>query len=240
MKMMLTPWALRSAITPISRSVSERVREEVGSSMMTSRASSDSALAISSSWRWASDRSATGVSGLKSAPTRSQQAADLLAELAAVDQPERSAIARLAADEDIGRGVQIVEEVQLLMHEGDAAGHGLADAEGGMLLAVEADLAGAGLDHPAQDLHQRALAGAVLADEADDLAPADGEADLIQSDDARIGLGDSIEFEEMIGHASMRAGAIRRRRRPLVLSGLGYLPVRASAPPRRHRHWTGR
>ena len=177
MKMMLTPWALRSAITPISRSVSDKVREEVGSSMMTSRASSDSALAISRSWRWASDRSATGVSGLKSAPTRCQQPRTCSRSLRAVDQPERPAIARLAADEDIGRGVQIVEEVQLLMHEGDAAGHGLADAEGGMLLAVQADAAGAGLHHPAQHLHQRALAGAVLADEADDLAPPDGEAD---------------------------------------------------------------
>src|SRR6185369_7204117 len=148
--------------------------------------------------------------------------ADLLAELPPVDQPQRPAIARLAADEDIGRRIQIVEEVQLLMHEGDAAGHGLADAEGRMLLAVQADPAGAGLDHPAQHLHEGALAGAVLADEPDDLAPPDGEADRIQGDDARIGLGYVDEFEEMIGHGPVRAGAVTEPRRPLDL-GAGLL-----------------
>jgi hypothetical protein len=49
MKMTLTPFALRSAMTERRRCVSETVRLEVGSSMMTMRASSDSALTISRS-----------------------------------------------------------------------------------------------------------------------------------------------------------------------------------------------
>ena len=73
MKMTLTPSAFRPAITCIRRSVSVSVRLEVGSSMMTSREFSDSALTISSSWRCAIDMSATGVSGLKSTSRRSQQ-----------------------------------------------------------------------------------------------------------------------------------------------------------------------
>ncbi len=68
--MTLTLLAFRSAITPSRRAVSLAVRLEVGSSMMTSRASSDSALAISTSWRCARDRFATGVAGPKSAPRR--------------------------------------------------------------------------------------------------------------------------------------------------------------------------
>jgi len=51
MKITATPPALSSAITFRRRAVSEAVRLEVGSSMMTMRASSDSALAISTSWR---------------------------------------------------------------------------------------------------------------------------------------------------------------------------------------------
>ena len=70
MKITATPPALSSAITFRSRAVSVAVRLEVGSSMMTMRASSDSALMISTSWRWASDRSATGVSASKSQPSR--------------------------------------------------------------------------------------------------------------------------------------------------------------------------
>ena len=65
--------ALSSAMTFKSRAVSEAVRLEVGSSMMTMRASSDSALAISTSWRWASDSSATGVSASKSTAEPAQQ-----------------------------------------------------------------------------------------------------------------------------------------------------------------------
>ena len=70
MKITATPLALSSAITFRRRAVSEAVRLDVGSSMMTMRASSDSALMISTSWRWASERSATGVSASKSQPSR--------------------------------------------------------------------------------------------------------------------------------------------------------------------------
>ena len=72
MKMVLTPSRRRSAITISSRSVSEMVRLEVGSSMITSRLSSERALAISSSCRCASDRRATGASGAKSTPRRAK------------------------------------------------------------------------------------------------------------------------------------------------------------------------
>ena len=65
----------------------------------------------------------------------------------------------LAAD------VEIVEEVELLMDEGDARRHGVGDGERGVLDAVDADRAGARRDDAAQDLHQRRLAGAVLADQ---------------------------------------------------------------------------
>ena len=51
-----------------------------------------------------------------------QQRRDARAQRLAVDQPQRPAPARLAADEDIGGDVEIVEQVEFLMDEGDAGG----------------------------------------------------------------------------------------------------------------------
>ncbi len=72
MKMTLTPLAFKSAMTRINRSVSDSVRLEVGSSMITRREFKDRALAISSNWRCAIDSSDTGESGVKSTPSASR------------------------------------------------------------------------------------------------------------------------------------------------------------------------
>ena len=168
-----TPPALSSAMTFRSRAVSVAVRLEVGSSMMTMRASSDSALAISTSWRWASERSATGVSASKSTPSRSSSGVTCALDRRPVDQLQRPAQDRLAPDHHVGRHVEIVEEVELLVHEGDAGRHGAGDRERAVLGAVDADRAFARLDDAAQDLHQGRLAGAVLADQRQHLAALD-------------------------------------------------------------------
>ena len=51
--------------------------------------------------------------------------------------------------------------------------------------AVEQDLAGVGPVQPGEDVHQRALAGAVLAEQGVDLARAQVEVDVVVGDDAR-------------------------------------------------------
>ena len=126
------------------------VRLEVGSSMMTRRALSDSALAISTSCIWASDRSATGVSGAKSAPSWSSSGCARRRERSrrrpAAAKP---AVQRLAADEDIGGDVEIVEEVEFLVDEGDAGAHRSADGERARRsIAVELDRAAIGATTP--------------------------------------------------------------------------------------------
>ena len=55
-------------------------------------------------------------------------------------------------------------------------------------LAVEENLPGVGLMHPGDDLGERRLAGAVLADEAADAAGRDGEVDAAQRADRREAL----------------------------------------------------
>ena len=61
--------------------------------------------------------------------------------------------------------------------------------------AVEADLAGVGLVDAGKDLHQRGLAGAVLADERDDLAARDLEVHLVESEDAGKTFGDRSHLQ---------------------------------------------
>ena len=62
---------------------------------------------------------------------------------------------------------------------------GVGRAGDGDRHAVEQDLAGIGGEQPVQDVHQGALAGAVLAEEGVDLARPDVEVDPVVGDDAR-------------------------------------------------------
>ena len=63
-------------------------------------------------------------------------------------------------------------------------------------LAPHEDLAGVGLVEPEHDVHQRALAGPVLAEEAVHLALVEREVDVLVRDDAREGLGDPPDLED--------------------------------------------
>ena len=53
----------------------------------------------------------------------------LASQRARVDQPQRPAAQRLAADEDVGGDVEIVEQVEFLVDEGDAGAHRAGDRE---------------------------------------------------------------------------------------------------------------
>ena len=64
--------------------------------------------------------------------------------------------------------------------------------------------------HAGDDLHQRALAGAVLADETMDLAGGEREVDPAQRLDAAEGLRDPVQFED--GRAALRHGRAQIRK----------------------------
>ena len=72
------------------------------------------------------------------------------------------------------------------------AARGLGDVD---RLAVPADLAGVGLHHAVDDLHQRRLAGAVLAEHRMDLARARREADVVVGEHAGEALGDAAQLQ---------------------------------------------
>ena len=133
-----------------------------------------------------------------------------------VDQPERPVRQRLAADEDVGGDVQVLEQVEFLVHEGDARRHRLRHGQAAVLPDAGADHTGVGRDDAAQHLHQRRLARAVLADQADDLAHADGQADTVERHDAGVALADADQFEKRHRHPGSDPGGCPRP---------GYLPI---------------
>ena len=61
---------------------------------------------------------------------------------------------------------------------------------------AKAHAAGIGLDHAGDDLDQRRLAGAVLAQHGVDLAALAGEVDALQGAHTAIALGDAGQCEE--------------------------------------------
>ena len=126
----------------------------------------------------------------------------LRAQRRPIDQPQRPAPARLSAEEHIAGDVEIVEQVEFLVDDRDARGDRLADREAVALGAVDPDRAGGRAGDAAQDLDQGRLAGAVLADQAQHLAPVQGEVDPAQRHHAGVGLGDPAELEERFRHRS--------------------------------------
>ena len=79
------------------------------------------------------------------------------------------------------------------------------------LLAADEDPAGVGLVEAADDLDQGRLAGAVVADEAEHLAPAQAQVDVGQGGDPAEALGHVLDPEGLaVGGAVHQARPVRR------------------------------
>ena len=148
----------------------------------------------------------------------------LAAQRDAVDQPERPAFQRLAANEDIGGGRQIVEEVEFLMDEGDTCPHRSVDGKPVNLLAVEFDHAAGRLDDAAENFHQGRFAGAVLADQSDHLARRNRKADPVQRPDAGILFTNSRHGQERRGHGRIMPAMKAERQGWLAAFGFSMRP----------------
>ena len=109
---------------------------------------------------------------------------------------KRPARQRLAAEEDVGGDAELGDEVELLVDDGDAGPLGVADAGEADGRAVDQDLAGVGGLDAGEDLHQRRLAGAVLAHERVNLAGAEVEVDAVERGHAGEALADAVGAQE--------------------------------------------
>ncbi len=167
------------------RSTSDSVRAAVGSSMMSTRALMERALAISTRWRlptFSVPDLAVHVQVVD--VQRGQDLAGPRGHGAPVDDAEAIAsAARGVAHEDVLGHGELRVEAQLLVHRGHAGGLGLVGAVEADLLAIDADGAAVRLVHARDDLDERGLAGPVLADEGMDLAGSDREVDVLERAD---------------------------------------------------------
>ncbi len=178
-------------------------------------------------------------------PWRQQQRADDLDPLAFADRQrvdrgvgvQRQAVALAERADVVGERVtragpaqseqhvlgdrQRLEQREMLEHHADAERPRCRRRIDPHRRTVPSDLAGIGLDGAERDPHQGRLAGAVLADEAVDLARHHRERDGVVGQHRRVALGDLDQFE-----ARLRGQRRRRRRGRHLASGsvhrIGY------------------
>ena len=188
-------------MTRKSRWTSASDRAEVGSSMIRIAASNASALAISTICWSPIRRSPIRARGLIGVPRRSNSRRASASIARSSSQPSRRP-SLLAAEEDVGGDGHLGDEVQLLVDDPDTGILGLARARERHGAAVEDDLALVVGDRAGEDLHQRALARAVLAAERVDLARPRRQAHVAQGVDAAEVLGDvpHLESEDGVAH----------------------------------------
>ena len=114
----------------------------------------------------------------------------------AQDRYAEDAPRQLAAHEEIRDHVDVRAERQVLVDRLDPRRLRLRRRGEMALGAVEEDAAGARRHAAGDDLHQRRFAGAVVAEQRDDLAAIDVEADAAQRLDRPEMLGDLFEAKE--------------------------------------------
>ena len=109
-----------------------------------------------------------------------------------------AAAERLAAHEDVLGDRQVREQRRLLVDHRDAGRLGRGGRAEVDVLAVEAEHAPVALVHAGDDLDQRRLAGAVLADQRVDRATVDRQAAGGQGHHGSEGLGDVAQLESRV------------------------------------------
>ena len=196
-----------------SRRASSSVSDEVGSSKAISRPPARTARMISIIWRCAGPeawRRAAAAASRSSMPNAASTARRLLFEPSPVEQDAEPA--RHVADEDVLGHRQVGDDLRLLVDDADAGGMRLASArESACGRAVDRDLAAVGREHALEQAHQRRLAGAVLADQRQNLAGAEVERYVVERLHDAEGLGqplDSSRFRSRPAWVSSREVAL--------------------------------
>jgi hypothetical protein len=107
----------------------------------------------------------------------------------------------LAVQEDVVEDAQLVHQGEVLVDGVDAVRARLADGVQLDRLAVDVDRPGVRLVVAGQDLDQRRLAGAVVAEQAEHLALLEMQVDVAQRGDRAEALGDALDAQDL-GHVS--------------------------------------
>ena len=177
-----------------------------GSSSSSSTGCTISAIAMASIWRWPPD------SVRAARPRRSASIGKRANTL--VDAPARRGGIEPAAHLQVLAHRQRGEDVLLLRHEGDAEAADLARRAGrGSAAPRSVMLPLRGMQQAGDGLQQRRFAGAVRADDGDDLAVVDREVHALQDFVAAPVAGDDVARDEQRHRCNRHAGTRRRHRR---------------------------
>ena len=195
MKTIDLPWSVRLSTTPKNSSTSPGVSTAVGSSRIRIDASRNSALTSSTRCCWPTDRSCTRASGSTVTPKSALRAAMRSRGV----EVEQGTAAQLVAQHHVLGDRERLHQLEVLVDHADAVGDGVGRAPEAHGLALDDELAGVGLVEPEDHVHERRLAGAVLAQQAVDLAAAELEVDGVVGQDAREPLGDPAGGEDDVG-----------------------------------------
>ena len=182
------------------------------------------ALAISTSCCWAVESRATGRRGSRSVD-RALSSSALRRYISPASLSP--APARFPAQEDVVRHVQVGAEVELLVDEGHALLPGVPRIGEDGPRAGDFHLAPVRRDNAAQDLHQGALAGAILAHQHVHLPGKEVEIHLLQ--DLHVGVAErpAVAAVDELGDAAH--GNQRFQHRLLTPAGWSGCPGRS--PP---------
>ena len=146
---------------------------------------------------------------------------------------EEAAATWLPADEDVLRDGEIGHQVELLMDDADPGLLGMFGPADLVALAVEVELALIGGVDPGEQLHQRRLAGAVLADQGEHLAAVQVQVHVLQGLHAGKALRHPAHFQQWSsrGHR-VRGHRCRRLGHPTLPSPVvATTPLRSTALP---------
>ncbi len=197
MKTIEVPFSFSWRITAISSSISAGVSTAVGSSRISTLASLVSALMISTRCCTPTGMSSTSASGSTSNPYRSDSSVTSASAFFRSRMPPGWVFSRpsMMFSATVNTGTSMKCWCTMPMPVLDrVARRGDPD-----LLAVDQDLAGVGLQQPVEHVHQRALAGAVLTEQAVDLARLDHQVDVVVGDQRAEALGQAGQLEMHAG-----------------------------------------
>ena len=133
-------------------------------------------------------------SGSTARPNRVGELAHAPPRLADVEQ--HLAVRRLLGEDDVLGHRHHRDQHEVLVHHPDPALDRVLGGRERRLLPVQQDLAGVRVVQAVEDVHQRRLAGAVLAEQRVDLAAPELKVDVVVREDARELLGDPAELED--------------------------------------------
>jgi hypothetical protein len=136
-----------------------------------------------------------------------RQLADLRVRRGAPQAAERAH--RLVAQHDVLAHRQRVDQHEVLMHHAETEAHRVGGPMDVHAAAIHLDRAGVGLEQPVEHAHQRALAGAVLADQRMNLARAKVERDRIVGNDGTEAPGDAAQRDRGCEHSRASLAAVR-------------------------------